>query len=186
MDEPQQPKHTLKIDIVHIIIAVAIIAVVLFFVFKLKTVGLKTEDSGLNTDYWTEPFPFGTDPNLHWHAYPSFKLCGEDKTFLQVLDMAGAKFVNGMAGPHVMHVHEGEPWFHIESPPPTRKDITLGKAFKNLNIKFSNKGILTYDNSAACNNGKENSLKVSVNGEHVDDPENHVLANGEKILIEFD
>ena len=182
MDSQQPQKHAIKIDIVHIIIAVAVIAIVLFFVFKPKAA-----DSKLDTAYWAEPFPFGTDPSLHWHAYPKFSLCGEDKTLLQVIDLAGVKFpTGGEIGPMALHVHIDEPWIHIESPPTSRKSITLGAFFNGINIKFSNAGILDYNKPDSCNNGNVNSLKVSVNGEQTEDPENLVLQEGQKILIEYD
>jgi|SRR3989344_565193 len=183
MDAKQPQKHTLKIDIMHIIIAIIVIVAAIYVVYKF------TNKSGQVPDdkYWTEPFPFGTDPALHWHAYPKFSLCGEDKTLLQVIDMAGVKFPpSGEIGPMALHVHIDEPWIHIESPPTSRKSITLGAFFKGINIKFSNAGILSYDKPDSCNNGKANSLKVSVNGKQTEDSENLVLQEGQKILIEYD
>ncbi|MBI2040808.1 MAG: hypothetical protein HYT16_01775 [DPANN group archaeon] len=184
-----QSRAAIKIPWYVPVLVVIIIAIAAFVILKPSTPQQATTapsvPEGQPANYWTESFPFGTNPNLHWHAYPSFKLCGEDKTFLQILNMVGVKFVNGMAGPHVMHVHEGEPWFHIESPPPTRKAITLANAFKGLNIKFSNNGILNYQGTSGCNNNQTNSLKVSVDGKPVEDPENLVLQDKQKILIDY-
>ncbi len=176
------------------VLIVIIIAVAAFVILKPETSSsssaseASTEPSvpaGQPANYWTESFPFGTDPNLHWHAYPSFKICGEEKTMLQILNLVGTKFVNGMTGPHVMHVHDGEPWFHIESPPPTRKAITLAAGFKAINVPFSNTGILTYTGANGCNNNQTNSLKVSVNNRPVEDPENYVMQDKDQILIDY-
>ncbi len=174
-------KHAIKIDILHIAIAIIVIVIAVYFVYRFTSSSQAPDDK-----YWTEPFPFGTDPALHWHAYPKFSLCGTEKSLLDVIGMAGIKFpTSGEIGPMTLHVHLSEPWIHIESPPPNRKAITLGKFFGSINVKFSNEGILNYNKPDACNNGKENSLKVSVDGKPADDPENIVLQDGQKILIEF-
>lgn len=194
------------------VLVVIIIAIAAFVILRPETSsspgasGASAEPTipaGQPANYWTEQFPFGTDPNLHWHAYPKFKFCGEDKTMLQILDMAGKKFANGMIGPHVMHVHDSEPWFHIESPPPTRKSITLGAGFKAINVPFSNTGILNYQGASGCNNtlnltqvqslenasgvfhNQTNSLKVSVNGKPVVDPASYVMQDNDKIIIDY-
>ena len=183
MNASQEPKHTLKIDIMHIIIAIIVIVAAIYIVYKFTNNSSQTPDD----NYWTEPFPFGRDPALHWHAYPQFNLCGAEKSLLEVLDLAGVKFPpGGEIGPMALHVHIDEPWIHIESRPANRKSVTLGAFFKGINIKFSNAGILDYNKPDSCNNGNVNSLKVSVNGEQTEDPENLVLQEGQKILIEYD
>jgi hypothetical protein len=201
-------RKTVKIPWYVPVLIVIIIAIAAFVILRPSTPQQTTTGpsvpTGEQADYWTAPFPFGNDPRLHWHAYPSFKICGEDKTMLQVMAMAGVKFgPTGMVGPETIHVHEGEPWFHIESPPPTRKSITLANAFRGLNMKFSNDGILNYAGPNGCNNtlnstgvqglenatgvfhNKTNSLKVSVDSKPVADPENLVLQDGQKILIDY-
>ncbi len=142
-----------------------------------------------NSTYWTEPFPFGRDPTLHWHAYPKFNLCGQEETLLDIMRTAGVKFPSldseSMVGPEGLHTHLGEPWIHIESPPPNRAAITLGQFFKNINVKFSNSGILTYAGTNGCNNNQTNSMKVTADGKSVVDPANLVLQDGQKILISY-
>ena len=187
--QSSQPRAAIKIPWYVPVLVVIIIAIAAFVILKPSTpqqISIASPvPTGEQADYWTEAYPFGTDPNLHWHAYPSFKLCGEEKTMLQILGMVGTKFVNGMTGPHVMHVHDGEPWFHIESPPATRKDITLAAGFKAINVPFSNNGILTYQGANGCNDNKTNSLKVSVDGKLIEDPENLVMQDGQKILVDY-
>ncbi|MBI4095811.1 MAG: hypothetical protein HY438_03060 [DPANN group archaeon] len=188
--QSSQPRAAIKIPWYVPVLIVIIIAIAAFVILRpsapQQTTTGPSVPIGEQADYWTAPFPFGNDPRLHWHAYPSFKICGEDKTMLQVMAMAGVRFgPSGMVGPETLHVHEGEPWFHIESPPPTRKSITLANAFKGLNIKFSNNGILKYQGTSGCNDNKTNSLKVSVGSEQVEDPENLVLQGGQKILIDY-
>ncbi len=177
------------------VLIVIIIAIAAFVILKPETSssssasGASAEPSvpaGQAANYWTESFPFGTDPKLHWHSYPKFKLCGEDKTMLEVMRMAGLSFPpSGMIGPHVMHVHDSEPWFHIESPPPTRKTITLGAGFKAINIPFSNAGILSYQGTSGCNNNQTNSLKVLVNEKPVENPASYVMRDKDQILIDY-
>ncbi|MBI5391766.1 hypothetical protein HZB00_02065 [Candidatus Woesearchaeota archaeon] len=121
-----------------------------------------------------------TSGPVHWHAYPTVMVCGEEKTLPYPAP-------SQHLGNPLLHTHAPpENYAHIEGQIYNKDDITLGKYFDAIGVKFSNTGILEKRNGEKCGNGKPGQVRMSVNGVPNTELRNHVLADGEKILITFE
>jgi len=112
-------------------------------------------------------------PAVHWHATPLIEICGEEKL------IPIAPIVS-----HLLHTHEDRK-IHVEGVVSDPSMITLGQFFKNINVPFSSTQIMDKKNGDLCN-GREGKVSMTVNGVESNEFENHVVADGETILIKFE
>jgi len=114
--------------------------------------------------------------SLHLHADIKIFINGKELVIYRPENFEKNKFV---------HFHEttdpskpNENVIHIHA-----KGITLKQFLNTLNIKLNN-NCLTVDNINYCNN-EENQLKVYVNNKKLDDYENYVIKDLDRILISY-
>jgi hypothetical protein len=78
---------------------------------------------------------------------------------------------------HFVHSHDDSGKLHVETPEP--KEVKLGVFFQIWDVYFAEDGISTY----RVNNTHE--MVMSVDGVVVDSYGEHVLSDGQQILIEY-
>lgn len=173
-------KSGLRIKADYKLVAVAIALFALgFLVFRTLT---PTDDGGENSStrpsesYLDEPFPFGRE-SIHWHATPSIYICGQKR---EIPAPAG----DAHLGYDDLHTHSDR-LIHVESVVTNRRQITLGRFFGGIGIKFSGQQIWDRKNSDLCD-GKPASVKLLVNGNEDPEFENYVIADGDRIEIRFE
>src|SRR3989338_736075 len=122
-----------------------------------------------------------TDPLIpnepvHWHATLSINVCGEE----QSLPITPIKS-------HLLHTHEDR-LIHIEGIIPDPESIMLGRYMNYaLGLELTNTSVMGYRNEIeSCNDGKDNTLAVLVDGTQIQDHMNHVIRDGQKIRILYE
>lgn len=116
---------------------------------------------------------------VHWHGFLTMSACGESKSIS----------TKGSVGHHVglplLHTH-GDDWIHIEGRIISKDDITLGKFFDAVDVPFGTDRFFEKRGADACNDGNPDTLKVTVNGAVIADPENYSVRDQDKIEIKFE
>ncbi|MFB6190341.1 MAG: hypothetical protein ABEJ91_02105 [Candidatus Nanohaloarchaea archaeon] len=113
----------------------------------------------------------GVGQPVHWHADYRVSVCGEERVL--------------QGGPIEAHTH-GETTFHLEGVRKTREQATLDWIVDSLGGKFSNSGVLGYEEPESCPGTSEpGNLTVRVNGNKIEDPEDYVVRDGDRIEIVY-
>ncbi len=113
--------------------------------------------------------------NVHWHATPIVNVCGENKP-IPVAPVTD----------HLLHTHEDR-LIHIEGTVNSPEQITLGRFFGLVGVKFSSTQLLDKTNGDVCENtGQPGKVSMTVNGVPSEEFENHVVRHGETIIVSFD
>ncbi len=101
---------------------------------------------------------------FHWHANINMFVCGEE---------AALKCPSGMCGTMLNH-HHNDQIIHMEGSVLAKKeDISLGKFFDTIGIKFSETEITDKKNGDICN-GKPAKVNLYVNGQLNNEYRNYI------------
>ncbi len=158
-EEKQRKKKTKNF-----IILIVVFAVFILFLYYVK-----------NNYYVSTPY---TSSEVHWHTSIDLFVCGEKRDDLNKLGKV--QHVGGS----LLHTH-GDGIAHIEGRILKQEDITLGKFFDNVGLKFSDSQILDKKNGDSCNENP-GKVKMLVNGQENTDFRNWVLKDGDAIKIMFE
>lgn len=121
-------------------------------------------------------FPYG---QVHWHSSLDINVCGEPRG----IEHLGS--TSHHIGLQLLHTH-GDNLVHVEGAPRYFSDITLGRFFNGLGIEFSDTGIYEYEDGDVCPDGNPGILKVSVNGEPIQNATQYSVKDEDEIKITFD
>ncbi len=143
--------------------------IVLIFVFNKKGVDGSAVKEG--------PYTSG---QVHWHASLQVFTCA---TYREMPKPVGGE--NAHLGTPLLHTHK-DGLIHIEGRVYKKNDIMFGQYMENIGVRFSNDTILNYKNGDGCSDGKENKVKMFVNGEENFDYIEYVLNDGDKIEIRYE
>ncbi len=125
--------------------------------------------------------PYTSGP-VHWHAETSFSGCGVIYSFPRPAP-------GRMLGPEGLHTHD-DGRVHIEQQVMKAEDISLGRYFDNVGVKFSKDGVswgkVNFEAGTKCPDGKEGKLKMLVNGKENSDFRGYVIHDGDKIDLKFE
>jgi hypothetical protein len=105
---------------------------------------------------------------LHIHQHLDITVNGQDTTIPANIGV-GSGFISPL------HTHDTTGIVHVESP--VQKDFTLGQLFTEWGVRLDSSCVANY-----CSNS-ENKLIVGVNGEPIQNPEQHVLKEHDQIHI---
>ena len=121
-----------------------------------------------------------TKGNVHWHAYPTVEICGEEK---QLPYPIGA---NEHLGSALLHTHSPpENYIHIEGHVYSADEIKLGKYFDGLGVKFNQDEIFDTKNGDLCNN-QPGKLRMFANNVESFEFRNYVIKDQDKILMKYE
>lgn len=115
---------------------------------------------------------------VHWHATLSIYICGELRS---IPTPVGQQHL----GSPLLHTHE-DALIHIEGVVTSPSDITLGKFFDFIFVKFSQTEIMDRKNGDACPNDQQGSVRMSVNGIPSAEFRDYVVMDGDRIEIRFE
>jgi hypothetical protein len=119
-------------------------------------------------------FPTGV---VHWHAFPSVEICGQD-VLLPVPNPG-----QGHLGSPLLHTHDDR-WIHVEGAVNSPNDITLGKYFDFIGVNFSSTQLMDKTNGDLCN-GVPGQVQLFINGSESFEFGDHIIMDQEKILLKF-
>ncbi|MBI4362081.1 MAG: hypothetical protein HY558_02800 [Euryarchaeota archaeon] len=118
-------------------------------------------------------FPLGP---LHWHANVSLVIHG---TFTDLPEPGpGEPFV----GVPTIHTH-GDNRIHIEGVVDSRGEITLGRFFDVVGIALGPDYLCFNSTGKGCPDGIRGPVRVSINGRPPPGPRNHLVRDGDEILV---
>lgn len=142
----------------------------------IATLAKPATPSNQSNSYLDEPFPFGRE-FIHWHASPSIYICGQRR------EIPAPQGDSHMGFPD-FHTHSDK-LIHVEGVVSNRRQITLGRFFEGIGIKFSSDEIWGKLNGDLCGDTAA-FVKMKVND--VDNKEfgNYVVRDGDKIEIRFE
>jgi len=157
---PEWLKH-----LTFILIAVPVILVTVYMVYATVLLNVESESGG----------------PVHWHADFEIWACDEK------IDLSDPKGLTNKVGSAVFHEH-GDNRIHVEGVVLEEGQVTLGRFFSVIGGSFdgktlsvpTNKGLKTWQNGYACDGG-EGTWYVFVNGELIENPEDHIPAPYENI-----
>ncbi len=113
-----------------------------------------------------------SNSGIHWHPKISISINGED------VEIPANIGIGAVHSP--MHTHDTDGVIHMEYGGLVRaKDILLGNFFKTWGKEFSSGGIM------GKINGKDGTLKMTVNGVENSEFENYSMKDGDIINITF-
>ncbi len=114
---------------------------------------------------------------IHWHPMLTIKINGQAQNIPPNIGLGAT--IHQPVHTHEDELVDGARLIHLENNNPTADNMKLGFFFQVWNKKF-NKGCI-FD---SCNTeGKK--VKMTVNGQENADFENYIMADGDKILIEY-
>lgn len=160
-----------------IVLVVAIVAAVGFFLLKKDSKPVQTNDFSsvpvsdqlLNNMQQAGLPPLAAEgTKMHIHQHLDITINGQDKTVPAEIG-EGTSFISPL------HTHDSSGVLHVESP--EVKDFKLGQFFTEWGIKLDQNCIGSY-----CSDEK-NKLVVAVNGQAITDPANYVLKDHDQIHI---
>lgn len=131
------------------------------------------EYSGLDYDLAHQCLDDHGQVGAHFHPYLTIKIDG-DEVLIPTNTGIATDECDGM---HFAHTHDDSGKLHVETPEPT--EVKLGVFFQIWNVYFAEDGISTY----RVNDTHE--MVMSVDSVVVDSYGDHVLADGQQILIEY-
>jgi len=163
-EEKIKSKKTKKNVIKYSIIGLVVL-LVFYFLFNLFS-GPKVE--------------FYTKEAIHWHASYDVYICGKK---VQVPE-------NLPSGEHhlglpLLHTH-ADGLIHIEGKIYKKEDITFGAYMDAIGVPFNTDMIMEYKNDGMCNDGKNNKVRVLINGEENVDPRNYVVRDKDRIEVRYE
>lgn len=142
----------------------------------LLSVGLVTggfyayQNTGLSSSTPTNSSA-GVGQPVHWHADYRVSVCGEERVL--------------RGGPVEAHTH-GETTFHLEGVRQNMEQAQLDWVIDSLGGEFSNSGVLGYEEPESCPGSNEpGNLSVKANGNELEDPENYVVRDGDRVEIVY-
>jgi hypothetical protein len=129
---------------------------------------------------------------IHWHADYKVYICGEES------DLVDPSALRGKVGSSIFHEHN-DGRIHIEGTISKMENIDLGSYFEVVGgeledghlIYPTNEKVIEVKNGDFCN-GKEGNLKVYVNGDKIEEPEEYLIypdsnvPPGDCIIVVFD
>lgn len=121
-----------------------------------------------------------TSGQVHWHASLEVFTCGRFREMPKPIGAGDAHL-----GSPLLHTHK-DGLIHIEGRIYRKQDIMLGKYMDNLDVKFDEDSIMDYVNGDGCNDGKENKVRMQVNGKENFEFRNYVINDGDKIVIKYE
>lgn len=129
-------------------------------------------------------FPLG---NIHWHPIPTITVCGQDVSLPDVLAILGpGAGPESYIGTADLHIHPGDPAFHMELDASVPSQITLGLAMHNIGYTFSSTTLMNKKNGDICpDSNSPGRVSVILNGQPNYDYENLVMEDGDQIHMIF-
>lgn len=158
-EEKQRKKKTKNM-----ILLICVFAVFILFIYYVK-----------NNYYVETPYTSG---EVHWHASVDMFVCGEKRDDLN--NLGKVQHVGGS----LLHTH-GDGIAHIEGRILKQEEITLGRFFNAVGLKFSDSQILDKKNGDLCNE-TPGKIKIFVNNQENTEFRNRVLKDGDAIKIVFE
>jgi hypothetical protein len=118
---------------------------------------------------------------VHWHSDLAIDICSSRIPIPNPFPEHEQLGANMPA----LHTHnDGK--IHMEGMFKSKEELSLGKFFSNLGIIFNSDQIMDYKNGNACNNGKENKVRMFVNDKENFDFDSFQLKDGDSILIKYE
>lgn len=121
-----------------------------------------------------------TSGQVHWHASLEVFTCDRFREMPKPIGGADTHL-----GTPLLHTHK-DGLIHIEGRIYRKQDIMLGKYMDNLDVEFDEDKIMDYVNGDGCNDGKENKVRMQVNGKDNFEFRNYVINDGDKIVIKYE
>ncbi len=122
----------------------------------------------LNTQ---NPGQIPTGP-IHWHPHLTIIINEQEQVIPAEIGLQQT--------PHSpVHTHETDGIIHLENSRPTAENMKLKFFFDVWNKKFNKECIFEF-----CNSG-DKKVKFTVNGKENTDFENYIMADGDKMVIEY-
>ena len=146
----------------------------MYLVIGILFLGIAYGSYSLFSNSYKESY---TKSEVHWHATISVFTCGDE------IDMPNP-FGDNHIGSPLLHTHSDK-LIHIEGKVWKKEDITLGKYFEALGLKFTNEQILNYKNGDLCNN-KPGEVKLWVNEEENSELSSYVIKDGDEYKLRFE
>jgi hypothetical protein len=129
--------------------------------------------SGLDHDLAHQCLDDHSQVGAHFHPYVTIRIDGNEVLIPTNTGIA----TDECDGMHFAHTHDDSGKLHVETPEP--KEVKLGVFFQIWDVYFAEDGISTY----RVNDTHE--MVMSVDGVVVDSYGEHVLSEGQQILIEY-
>lgn len=129
--------------------------------------------SGLDHDLAHQCLDDHSQVGAHFHPSLSIKIDGNEVLIPENTGIA----TDTCDGMHFVHTHDGSGKLHVETTEST--EVKLGVFFQIWDVYFAEDGISTY----RVNDTHE--MVMSVDGVVVDSYGEHVLSDGQEILIEY-
>ncbi len=148
----------------NMIVLIAVFAIFILFVYYVK-----------NNYYVETPYTSG---EVHWHTSIDIFVCGQKRDDLNNLGKVQH------VGNSLLHTH-GDGIAHIEGRILKQEDITLGRFFDSVGLKFSDSQILDKKNGDLCNE-TSGKVKMFVNNQENTEFRNRVLKDGDALKIVFE
>ncbi len=117
-----------------------------------------------------------TEP-IHWHPMLTIKINGQAQDIPPEIGLGPT--VHQPVHTHTDDLVNGARLIHLENNRPTTDNMKLGFFFQVWNKKFNKECILD-----VCNSG-DKKVKFTVNGKENADFENYIMADGDKMVIEY-
>lgn len=128
-----------------------------------------------------ESFTRGT---VHWHADIDIEICGKH---IDLPRSPVSTRVHGQPflGTGELHTHDDNR-VHMEGLFRNPEDISLGRFFDVIGVKFNEKEIFDYKNGRMCNDSKENKVSMLINGAENIKFRDYVMKDGDNIQIKYE
>ena len=124
-----------------------------------------------------------TKGTIHWHAELNAYICGNKMDVPKE-----APIGEHHLGLPLLHTH-ADRLIHIEGKVWKKEDINFGAYMDAIQVPFGSDTIINYKNDGMCNNGKNNEVKMFVNGEEILDSNlfrSYVVQDKDKIEIRYE
>ncbi len=109
---------------------------------------------------------------IHWHPHLRIILNGQEQVIPANIGISPA-------GHQPVHTHETDGIIHLENPKPTEENMKVGYFFQIWGKKFNKDCIFEF-----CTSG-DKKVKFTVNGKENPAFENHIMSDGDKMVIEY-
>ena len=119
-----------------------------------------------------------TEEAVHWHARLKVFLCGEER-------LMPAPVGEHHLGLPLLHTHEDR-LIHIEGRIWRKEDIMLGKYMDAVGVPFAQDRIFEHVNGNMCNDGKENKVRMFVNGEENFEFRDYVIRDNDETVVRYE
>lgn len=157
----------------------------------IVTGALSAGGDSVNDDYLQAQLTDIPAGFVHWHADLDIVVCGEERQLPEATP-------GGLIGDHRLHTHDrvtnqqslaasdGNGVIHNEGDITLAPRLhTLGRFMDQVGARFSNTGVYEMENGDACPDGTVGQLTVTVNDQVLEDPENYIPRDGDKIVVTF-